>query len=117
MADVSEKRTAMSVLFRPRYLAYSARRGLVRVLLRSSRSLKRDGRKVLTIFDPSLIGAGGHHMEYAEIINEEFGHQYNVIFYANFRATAKTILSLHAQPVCEHGTYPPPVISKTFIAQ
>ena len=94
-----------STFLRPRQMAYLARRELARMWPRPPRGIEK---KVLTVFDPALKGFHGHHFEYARAIKEQCEPAYDVRFYSNFRASTKLILSLHAQPVCEESTYPPP---------
>lgn len=98
-------RNATYLLRRLKYATYWApRRGALRIWSRLSRGT---GKKVLTVFDPSLIAFAGHHMEYAQIIKKGCGPTYDVRFYANLRAATQVVLSLPAQPICEVGTYPP----------
>src|SRR5215472_4888979 len=98
-------RNATYLLRRPRYTTYWApRREASRIWSRLSRG---KGKKVLTVFDPSLIAFTGHHMEYAQIIKKGCGPTYDVRFYANLRAATRIVFSLPAQPICEVGTYPP----------
>ena len=91
----------------PRYSAYALalRRDAFRTWCRVLRNRKKN---VLTVFDPSLRGFYGHHMEFGQIIKEECRSSYDVRFYANFEAETKVLLSLPAQPICYHGIYPPP---------
>jgi glycosyltransferase involved in cell wall biosynthesis len=92
-----------SAFLRPRYMAYLARREALRMWSKLSRV---KGKRILAVFDPSLKGPYGHHLEYARAIKEVCEPIYDVRFYANLRASMRVILSLHAQPVCEESTYP-----------
>ena len=92
------------LMLRPREQAYIARREALRIWLRLSRT---EGKRTLTIFDPSLIAFRGHHWEFAQLIKRQFASSFDVRFYANFRAETKLVLSLPAQPICQEGVYPP----------
>jgi hypothetical protein len=96
--------TALRAQLRPQYLAYVARREAMRMWLRYSRDR---GKRPLTVFDPSLRAFNGHHMEFAQLIKEECGSEFDVRFYVNFRAETKLIWSLPAQPISHDGIYPP----------
>jgi hypothetical protein len=95
------------ILLRPRYMAYAVRRAAARMWSRRSR---KAGKRILTVFDPSLKTFRGHHWEFARIIKEGCESEFDVRFYGNFRALTKIILSLPAQPVCTYydGIYAPP---------
>lgn len=93
-----------AIFERPRYLAYVARREALRAWCRLSRTR---GKRILTVFDPSLKAFSGHHMEFARIIKEELRSKLSVRFYANFYAETKVALSLPASPICYEGIYPP----------
>ena len=98
---------ARPVLLRPRYMAYVARRAALRMWSQRSRT---QGKRILTVFDPSLKSFRGHHWEFAQIIKEGCESNFDVRFYANFRARTKILLSLPAQPICTYydGVYAPP---------
>lgn len=85
-----------------RYSAYTLRREAFRIWCRV---LRNRNKQALTVFDPSLTDFSGHHMEFAKIIKEECQSSFDVRFYANFRAKTKLLLSLPAQPICDHGIY------------
>ena len=91
-------------MLRPRDLGYIARREVLRIWSRLSRT---EGKRALTIFDPSLIAFRGHHWEFAQLIKQQCASSFDVRFYANFRAKTKLVLSLPAQPICQEGIYPP----------
>jgi hypothetical protein len=95
---------ARPALLRPRYMAYVARREAVRMWSQRSRT---EGKRILTVFDPSLISFRGHHWEFAQIIKEGCGSKFDVKFYAHFRARTKIIMSLPAQPICHDDVYAP----------
>lgn len=91
------------LLFKPRRLAYVARREALGIWSRCSRA---EGKRTLTVFDPSLIGFQGHHWEFAQIIKEAFKSKFDVKFYSNLHAKTRILLSLPAQPICDEGIYP-----------
>lgn len=97
---------SLPILLRPRYAIYVARREVLRMW---SRLLRTEGKRVLTVFDPSLDAFHGHHWEFAQIIKEACGSKFDVRFYASLRAKLKLLLSLPAQPICDTGVYPLPL--------
>jgi len=97
--------TALLPQLWPRYMAYAARREAMRIWLPH---LRNEEKQPLTVFDPSLYAFNGHHMEFAQMIKEECGSEFDVSFYGNFQAETKVVWSLPAQPICHNGIYPPP---------
>ena len=92
------------VAFRPRYMVYIARREALRMW---SLLPRRETKRILTVFDPSLIGFNGHHMEFARMLKEHCEPTFDVRFYGNLRAETKVMLSLPVLPICQDGIYPP----------
>ena len=96
-------------MLRPRDLGYIARREALRIWSRLSR--RTEGKRTLTIFDPSLIAFRGHHWEFAQLIKQQCALSFDVRFYANFRAKTKLLLSLPAQPICQEESIHHPATS------
>lgn len=67
--------------------------------------LRTNGKRVITVFDPSLVAFNGHHMEFAKMIKEVCEPTFDVKFYVNFRAAMRVVYTLPAQPVADEGIY------------